>query len=167
MDATATAQAVAATATAQAATDATATAQAAAATATAQAAAGEMGKFTGNWANVDSNTLGMTRLVIAKVNDSTVTFHGYGSCTPNDCDWGTINVPFTSPELVGTYDFGFKKTKISVQRSGDQLLAEVIDDYPAPQVDRINNYTMKKSFIGIIMPPMLIVTAIAFPTATP
>ena len=32
--------------------------------------------FIGDWVNVDVNTRGMTHLEIAKINDSTVSFHG-------------------------------------------------------------------------------------------
>ncbi len=122
-----------------------ATAQAATATAWAEA----MASFVGNWVNVDENTGGMTRLKIAKVNDSTVSFHGYGACSPDDCDWGVINVPFTPPILVGTYDFGWKTTRITVQRSGSQLSAVVFDDYTETS-DRTSYYTMRKEIIYIL-----------------
>jgi len=161
--ATATAQAVA-TAGAQA----TATAKAAA-TATAQAQT--MANFVGNWVNTDTNTGGMTRLIIAKVNDNTVSFHGYGKCTPTDCDWGTIDVPLTSPKLVGTYHLSYKSTRITVQRSGNQLLAEVFSDYTEAdgRTDRTDNYVMKKQLLILPLPTLKIILTpmIILPTSTP
>jgi hypothetical protein len=174
-DATAAAQA-AATATAQA--QATATAQAATATAQAEAIA----RFVGNWTNVDANTGGMTRLVIEKVDDNTVAFHGYGKCTPSDCDWDAAvddpvrrpsSVPFTLPQLVGVYEFGFKTTRITVERSGDQLVAEVFDDYSLAdgRTDRTEVYVMERQpfFFPIITLPSVTLVAPVFviPTATP
>jgi len=80
--------------------------------------------FIGDWVNVDVNTRGMTHLEIAKVNDSTVSFHGYGKCHPSDCDWGVIIVPFTPGTVMGTYNFGFKTTRLTVHFSNGQLLVE-------------------------------------------
>jgi serine/threonine protein kinase len=160
--ATAAAAQTAAILTAQAATVQAATAQAATAqAATATAWAEAMNSFLGNWVNVDSNTGGMTRLIIAKVDDNTVSFHGYGACTPTDCDWGEIEVPFAlGGTLVGTYHFGYKSTRITVERSGSQLTAEVFDDYtPADgRTDRTTYYTMEKQLIWILPTAQIIVT---------
>jgi len=104
----------------------------------------EMEKFTRRWVTINPAG-GMTRLYIEKVNDTTVSFHGFGQCSPTDCDWGVINVPFTPPVVTGTYDFGFKTTRIAVQLSGEKLLAEVFDDYTDAdgRTDRTSNYTLQ------------------------
>lgn len=103
--------------------------------------------FVGNWVNIDPDASGMTRLIIEKVDDELVTFHGYGSCVPADCDWGVIRVPFALPALVGVYSFDYKKTQIAVSLSGDQLLAEVFDDYTEAdgRSDRTSKYILQKS----------------------
>lgn len=104
--------------------------------------------FVGAWVNADSNTGGMTVLDIEKIDDFTATFHGYGACSPQDCDWGVINAGFTPPVLQGVYDFGFKTTRITVQRVGDQLQATVFDDYTEAdgRTDRTSTYTMNRKF---------------------
>ena len=101
--------------------------------------------FMGNWVNIDPDTGGMTRLVIQKVDDTTVSYHGYGKCVPTDCDWGVINVPLTPEELVGTYEFGFKNTRITVKLFDDRLLAETFDDYTKAdgRPDRTTTYTLE------------------------
>jgi hypothetical protein len=176
--ATATAQAAqiqSAAATAAAQAQATAWAQAtasaqSAATATAQAQSGPMNQFAGTWLNSDANTSGMTKLIIQKVNANTVSFHGYGKCSPQDCDWGVINVPFTPPVLVGAYNFGFKTTRITVQLSGANLLADVYDDYNPgdSRPDRSNSYIMNKQlFILPIMTAVIRATVFLVPTPTP
>jgi phosphotransferase system IIB component len=152
-EAEAEAETQAATATAQAHTAATATAQAAmTATAEAQAAAqaaleAQFESFVDTWVNVDGATRGMTRLVIERVDDNTVTFHGFGACTPNDCDWDQITVPFTPPLLEGTYDFGYKTTRIRVTVvDEDTIEAEVFDDYTDAdgRTDRTTTYQLER-----------------------
>jgi len=151
---------------ATATTKAAATANAAA-TATAQVNA--MNQFLGTWTNSDSSG-SPTKLIIEKVNDTTVSFHGYGKCSPTDCDWEKINVPFTPPVLVGTYDFGFKKTRLTIQRSGNQLSVEKFDDY-APgdsRTDKTYYYTMNRSLILLPTAIIIIKTPIfILPTPTP
>jgi serine/threonine protein kinase len=110
--------------------------------------------FVGDWINADANTRGMTRLIIEKVDDSTVAFHGYGKCHPTDCEWDNsphvVYVPsevsFTPPMLVGTYQFTFKKTTISVERMGEDLRVEVFDDYTEAdgRTDRTSHYVMRR-----------------------
>ncbi len=123
-EASATAQASAATATAAAIAQATSAAQ----TQTAAANAALLGQFTKTWLSINPNG-GMTRLVIQKVNDNTVSFHGYGQCTPTECDWGVINVPFTPPTLQGKWTFSFKTTAITAAMAGDKLNVTTTDTY--------------------------------------
>ncbi|MGQ9829839.1 MAG: FHA domain-containing serine/threonine-protein kinase, partial [Roseiflexus sp.] len=117
-----------------------------AATATTQAAA--FSAFLGDWVNVDTATSGMTRLVIAKQDETNYTFRGYGKCTPHDCDWGVIQVPYTPGQLVGVYDFGFKTTRITVRLQDEDLLAEVFDDYSPSdsRPDRTTNYVLRRQW---------------------
>ncbi len=105
-----------------------------------------MDDFLGQWINVDRDTSGMTRLVIEQLDSSTVSFHGYGRCHPTDCDWGVIAVPFKPPRLVGAYEFGFKTTRVAVERSGQYLLAEVFDDYTEDdgRPDRTSRYVLER-----------------------
>lgn len=100
----------------------------------------------GTWVNPDSNTRGMTKLVITKVNDQTVGLQGYGQCSPADCDWGKIQAVVTQPSTVGTYQFSFKQTRISVRRSGAQLQLETADHYTdrSGRQDRTDRYVFNK-----------------------
>ncbi len=101
--------------------------------------------FVEDWRNTDPNTGGLTRLIISKVDDNTLSFHGFGKCHPDDCDWDVINVPFTGAKLVGTYDFGFEKVVLTVTRKGDELTVDALTDYPSTssQSDRTDTYTLK------------------------
>lgn len=86
-------------------------------------------EFLGSWRNVDSNTGGMTRLDILPRDNQSVSFHGFGKCHPTDCDWGLTTAVRSGAALVGTYNFSFKTTTITVTRTGDQLKAVIFDHY--------------------------------------
>jgi hypothetical protein len=81
------------------------------------------------WMNSDANTRGMTKLVVTKVNNQVVGLHGYGKCSPTDCDWGATNTSLSEPWTVGVYHFGFKETRLSVRRTGETLLVQTQDHY--------------------------------------
>jgi hypothetical protein len=87
----------------------------------------------GGWVNSDEDTRGTTKLGISKSGGS-LDVHGWGSCTPTDCDWGSVpmHVVGTSvsddfPEYsAATWDFGFKTTFIATRVDGADL---VVDSY--------------------------------------
>jgi len=100
--------------------------------------------FVGDWVNVDPDTRGMTRLEITETGDGSASFHGYGRCHPTDCDWGLARAGLAGEALIGTYDFNWKQTRILVRRQGEQLLADVVDDYTAAdgRTDRTSSYVL-------------------------
>jgi len=130
-----------------------------------------MADFTGTWVNSDTNTGGMTKLVITKLNPTTVSFHGFGACSPTDCDWSQMTgsdviVPFTPYTLSGTYDFGFEKSTITVYRQGAQLKVTLYTQYTAdPTKNTTETYLFNHSTLFI--PPILINPTLIFLLPTP
>jgi hypothetical protein len=52
--------------------------------------------FNGDWENADRNTRGITKLQIA-VRGANVKVQAWGSCTPQDCNWGAVQgAPYSS-----------------------------------------------------------------------
>jgi hypothetical protein len=100
--------------------------------------------FLGDWVNVDPATRGMTRLEITETGDGSASFHGYGRCHPTDCDWGLARAGLAGEALIGTYDHGWKQTRIIARRQGDQLAADVVDDYTQAdgRTDRTTSYVL-------------------------
>jgi hypothetical protein len=55
-----------------------------------QSASADVGDFLGNWVNQDSDTSGITHVVISPAGGNQVTVQVFGQCHPTDCDWGTV-----------------------------------------------------------------------------
>ena len=55
--------------------------------------------FTGTWVNSDTSARGMVKFTITPG-----TFHGYGSCTPTPCDWGTTPLVLYSKSVTDSND---------------------------------------------------------------
>lgn len=106
----------------------------------------DLSAFVGEWVNVDAETRGMTRLEIVAAGDQALSFHGWGKCHPTDCDWGVTPAQLGPEGLAGIYDRGWKKTTITVRRSGEQLLARVFDDYSESdgRTDRTTDYVLAR-----------------------
>lgn len=111
----------------------------------------------GTWMNTDTNTRGMTKLVITKIDNQKVGLRGYGKCSPSDCDWGAITTSLSQPWTVGIYQFGFKQTRISVRRTGDQLQVQTNDHYTdqSGRQDRSEQYTFTRTPDRTIRPQIL------------
>jgi tetratricopeptide (TPR) repeat protein len=82
--------------------------------------------FSGIWINQDPNTGSITRIEIKQIANQ-LKIHMWGSCTPTDCDWGTVDVDVsdaTDGELNVTWDQGFaiRDQKISYQKSGSLIV---------------------------------------------
>lgn len=102
--------------------------------------------FVGEWVNVDPNTRGMTRLNITRKTNTAGSMHGFGSCSPQDCDWGEIPSTFGGDQMTGVYRFGFKDLHITVRRTGDQLHATLFSDYAEDdrRADKTDEYILRR-----------------------
>jgi len=70
--------------------------------------------FAGDWINNDPNTSGMTRLIITN-DQNLMSLHGYGKCSPDDCDWGTVKAKFTENPFVAVYQFTHKTNTLTIR----------------------------------------------------
>lgn len=74
--------------------------------------------FKGTWVNTNTSAKGMIKFII-----TSGTFHGYGSCSPTPCDWGTTPLTLYSTsvsdpnDIAGTaqYNFGFAKQMVTLR----------------------------------------------------
>lgn len=94
------------------------------------------GPLVGTWVNVDHQTRGMVRLMIA-ANGNAITLHGFGACSPTPCDWGTApgivyatNVTATpAMAFTAVYNFGFKQTTLVGHLLDGALMVESFDHF--------------------------------------
>lgn len=83
-------------------------------------------EFLGVWPNVDPNTRAITKIEITA--DSNVyTVHMWGSCSPTDCDWGTVTTPLSDAddgmlELFWDQGFATRTQELTLSSSGDLQL---------------------------------------------
>lgn len=83
--------------------------------------------FNGDWKNRDPSARGMVKFTITNG-----TFHGYGSCSPTPCDWGTTPLVLYSRSvsdpnnIAGTaqYNTGFSKKIITLKMESPTLIKE-------------------------------------------
>ena len=58
--------------------------------------------FEGSWINNDPNTRGITRVLLS-ASGNELTVHPYGSCVPEDCDWGKKTVTFSGQPILALF----------------------------------------------------------------
>jgi|GEM_PF-649942 len=106
--------------------------------------------ISGTWTNKDSNTRGITKVIISK-DESKI--HAYGKCHPSDCDWKTTALKKYKPKFVkmgyiykALYDQGFGTKEISISKiSSNEIRLTVSAKYRDKRPDRTNTYYMTKS----------------------
>jgi len=90
----------------------------------------------GTWLNVDKQTAGLVRIIIAAAGTE-ITVHAFGACSPTPCDWGTVpgvayatNVSAT-PAIAfsAQYKFSFKQTIVVGHLNGADLTVETFDNF--------------------------------------
>jgi hypothetical protein len=88
--------------------------------------------FVGTWVNKDSNTGGVTRLVITSAGGNKLNIQVFGKCHPTDCDWGTapvttygLNVQDTNHTYAtANYNKGFSNTLLTLNNGGSQIMLQ-------------------------------------------
>ncbi len=95
------------------------------------------GQFIGDWVNVDSNTGGITRVVVTPAGPNRVRVQVFGKCHPNDCDWGTVagkgyaNSASSNDIRTVTAEFstGFGKTLVILRPISGGLSYSALTDF--------------------------------------
>jgi hypothetical protein len=82
----------------------------------------------GIWKNEDSNTRGVTKIVILRKNGETFV-HAWGKCHPQDCDWGEAKATIEGDILKVTWYWAAGERDMSLRLVGDRLQTETIHVY--------------------------------------
>lgn len=81
--------------------------------------------FVGTWVNTNSNTSGITRLVVTR-QGSNLRIQTFGKCHPTDCDWGTVGLVTYGKNVqdadhtaaTALYKPGFANTLLTLELAG-------------------------------------------------
>ncbi len=96
----------------------------------------------GTWYNTDSNTRGITKLIVSN-NESTL--HCFGSCSPTDCDWDETPLNTVGTGYTAFYDHGFANRNIKLkQLSNGNLEMRIAARYRDNRTDRDDIYIFEK-----------------------
>ncbi len=98
-------------------------------------------RLVGEWR---AASLGITRIQIRR-SDSQLRIHAFGSCHPQDCDWGEVDAqPYAAfapkaslrdslAAISALFDAGFSKTLVVIYPGGpDQVRLETFTSYKDP-----------------------------------
>lgn len=102
------------------------------------------------WYNVDPNTEGITKVMIERTGGM-LTIHAYGSCSPHDCDWGEITVPYTGNPFTAVYEFGFQTKTLIIELVDIDTLHINSDSvfHDGTNRDYVADYTFRRSIIYV------------------
>src|SRR5688572_26170855 len=104
--------------------------------------------ISGTWVNTDAGTKGITRLVITGGNS----IHGYGKCSPQDCDWGkTALNSLGGNNYKAVFSWSFKNTTLTMNYTGDMLTVNATDVYTKGDT-KSYSYTFRKNITVAYVP---------------
>jgi len=82
--------------------------------------------FVGTWVNTNSNTRGITKLVVRRAGGNRLVVRVFGSCSPRDCDWGRARLTTYGSSVqdknhrsaTTTYNKNFANTFLTINLRG-------------------------------------------------
>ncbi len=79
-------------------------------------------QLSGNWVNVDANTLGITKMTITN-NGLTVSVQAFAKCPPatSPCDWGTESAQYSGSPFKITFVVSGRSHNLAISPQGTQL----------------------------------------------
>jgi hypothetical protein len=149
---------------------ATASLIAAAGLTAAATASADLSDLRGTWVNIDSETRGLTKVVIGG-DGAVVSMAAWGACVPNDCAWGEVPAtplansvstdPKTADRIVAVYDQSHKMSILNAYRSGRLLVVDNASDFKDNRADTFHSYTFKR--LPTLVNPGLIIPLLEAP----
>ena len=103
---------------------------------------GPCNSLDGNWVNTNTNTRGITKMIIS---NGARQIHLFGSCHPTDCDWGMVNLYKNGNCYEATYYHGFATRYLKVHEMPDgNLKLTIFNDYHDSRPDRTDIHYFRK-----------------------
>ena len=99
--------------------------------------------FVGAWMNDNSETGGITRILVKTSGASDLEVNAFGKCWPMDCDWGFASAAFKGDPFVVVYTSGPSVTTLTMNLlTPTTMHIEAFYDYPDgdPRADKTVDY---------------------------
>ncbi|MGB3007307.1 MAG: hypothetical protein WBC06_12405 [Chitinophagaceae bacterium] len=104
--------------------------------------------ISGTWVNTDNNTSGITKIIVTNNN----TIQAFGRCSPQDCDWGKVNMVSTgSNSYKAVFSWGYKTATLTITVADAVLSVFGTDIYNDGRASRNYSYTFKKDIQLVLM----------------
>lgn len=123
--------------------------------------------FTGAWVNQDAGTRGVTKIIVTRVTNGT-TVQAFGSCSPSDCDWGTVNAEVYGPgvgsnaygnaiAISAVFTKGFAETIVVLTKKGALVEAQFLTRFTdnSGRANYASTETFKKQMLVVAPVPGL------------
>ncbi|HPJ95468.1 MAG TPA: hypothetical protein PKY89_16290 [Deltaproteobacteria bacterium] len=120
------------------------------------AGAADSRQYNGTWINTDTNTNGLTKVVV-KGAGGKASVHVWGKCSPQDCDWGWLNCNSYADGHLSTHyrsDLSVRNLTITMPNPGTltvQMHTHFIDNSGRPDQDA--TYSFKRVFTPVQQAP--------------
>ncbi|HHO75937.1 MAG TPA: hypothetical protein ENN05_05860 [Deltaproteobacteria bacterium] len=120
------------------------------------AGAADSRQYNGTWINTDTNTRGLTKVVV-EGSGGKASVHVWGKCSPQDCDWGWSNCnSYLDGHLSTRYrdDIAVRNLTITMPTPGTlkvQVHTRFIDD--SDRADQDATYTFRRVFKPVQQTP--------------
>ena len=99
-------------------------------------------RLDGTWVNIDANTRGLTKVMIANNNGK---IYAWGKCHPSDCKWGSTGMYGSGNNFNAKYDQGFAVKRLSIAKLRNGNLCVIVKaKYNDGRRARTNTYFFKK-----------------------
>ena len=99
----------------------------------------------GIWKNEDSNTRGVTKIVILRKSGETFV-RAWGKCHPQDCDWGEAKATIEGEVLKITWYWAGGERDMSLRLVNGRLETETIHVYNDNRPPRRSSYWFLRGF---------------------
>lgn len=99
--------------------------------------------ITGTWVNTDTNTGSITRTIVTS---NSTKIQCFGKCSPNDCDWGTVNLTSNGSKYKAVFDSNVAKRDLDVELlSNGQLRVTMKTVFKDNRPQQNHTLTFKKA----------------------
>ena len=110
--------------------------------------------FEGKWVNLDRDTSSITKVVI-KREQGALKIRAFGSCHPQDCDWGVTHLRRNARGTTARYDQGFAKKQLFLGLMGrKRLRVRLVVKYRDGRPSRVEKLIFKR-ISGIFLRNMI------------